>query len=63
MTLRKATALAALIAASILLGGCASSGSVSVGVGVAGPAPWGGPVAVPVAVGPGPSSGRYGHMW
>jgi hypothetical protein len=62
MTLLKATALAALIAASLLCG-CASSGSVSVGVGVAGPAPWGGPVAVPVAVGPVPSGGRYGHMW
>jgi hypothetical protein len=62
MTLRKATAIAALIAAS-LLGGCASGGSVSVGVGVAGPGPWGGPVAVPVAVGPGPSGGRYAPMW
>jgi hypothetical protein len=62
--LSRATTLAALVAATSLLTAC-DGGSVSVGVGVAVPAPWGGvtvSTAVPVAVGP-PTGGSYGSMW
>lgn len=61
---RRAWTLAALVAAASLLPAC-GSGTVSVGVGVAVPAPWGGvtvSTAVPVSVGP-PVGGSYGSMW
>jgi hypothetical protein len=64
MRRRRAWTLAALVAATSLLPAC-GGGTVSVGVGVAVPAPWGGvsvSTAVPVAVGP-PVGGSYGSMW
>jgi hypothetical protein len=58
----RAWALAALIGAAGLLPAC-DGGTVSVGVGVAVPAPWGG-VTVSTAVPVGPySGGRYTPMW
>ncbi len=61
---RRAWALAAAVAAASLLPGCYGyDGDVSVGVGVVGPAPWGG-VTVAGAVPVGPYfGGRYGRMW
>jgi hypothetical protein len=59
---RRAWALAALVAEASLLPGC-DGGNVSVGVGVAVPAPWGA-VTVSSAVPVGPYyGGRYGPMW
>ena len=60
---RRAWALAALVAAASLLPAC-DGGTVSVGVGVAVPAPWG-TVTVPRRAVPfGPHyGGRYGPMW
>ena len=57
---RRAGALAAMVAAAALLPACAP-GSVSVGVGVAAPAPWGG-VTVSTAVPYGPP-GAYGPLY
>lgn len=60
---RRVWTLAALVTAASLLQAC-DSGSVSVGVGVASPAPWGGVAVgttVPV-VGP-YSGGHYAPMW
>jgi hypothetical protein len=60
---RRAWALAALIAAGSFLPAC-DGGSVSVGVGVAVPAPWGGVTMSTAAVPVGPYyGGRYGPMW
>jgi hypothetical protein len=60
---RRAGTLAALVAAASLLPACDGDTSVSVGVGVAVPAPWGG-VTVGTAVPLGPyTGGRYGSMW
>jgi hypothetical protein len=60
---RRAWTLAALVAAASLLPACDGTGSVSVGVGVAVPAPWGA-VGVSTAVPYGPyGGGRYGPMW
>jgi hypothetical protein len=56
---RRAWTLAALVASSSLLPAC-DGGSVSVGVGVAVPAPWGG-VTVSTAVPLGPAYGA--PMW
>ncbi len=59
---RRAWALAALACGASLLPAC-DGGNVSVGVGVAVPAPWGG-VTVSTAVPVGPyAGGRYGPMW
>jgi hypothetical protein len=59
---RRAWTLAALVAGAALLPAC-DGGNVSVGVGVAVPAPWGG-VTVSAAVPVGPyGGGRYGPMW
>ena len=59
---RRAWTLALLVAAASVLPAC-DGGNVSVGVGVAVPAPWGG-VTVSTAVPVGPySGGRYGPMW
>jgi hypothetical protein len=58
---RRAVTLAALVVCASLLPACA--GNVSVGVGVAVPAPWGG-VTVSTAVPLGPyTGGMYGPMW
>jgi len=60
---RRAWPLAALVAAARLLPACDGDANVSVGVGVAVPAPWGG-VRVSAAVPVGPyTGGRYGPMW
>lgn len=62
MRRRRAWALAVLVASASLLPAC-DGGDVSVGVGVAVPAPWGG-VTVSAAVPVGPyTGGRYGPMW
>jgi len=58
---RRAWTLAALVAAANLLPAC-DGGTVSVGVGVAAPAPWGG-VTVSNSVPMGPYSGRFEPMW
>jgi hypothetical protein len=59
---RRGWLLAALVAAT-LLPACDGSGNVSVGVGVAVPAPWGGVTVTTMApVGP-YYGGRYGPMW
>lgn len=59
---RRAWALAALVAAAGLFPAC-DGGTVSVGVGVAVPAPWG-TVGASTAVPFGPHyGGRYGPMW
>lgn len=59
---RRVCTLAALVTAAILLPAC-DNANVSVGVGVAVPAPWGG-VTVSSAVPLGPySGGRFGPMW
>ncbi len=60
---RRAWALAALVAAATLLPSC-DGGNVSVGVGVAVPAPWGAvAVGTAVPIGPYYGGGRYGPMW
>ncbi len=59
----RARSLAALVAAASLLPAC-DGGNVSVGVGVAVPAPWGGvAVGTAVPIGPYYGGGRYGPMW
>lgn len=58
---RRAGALGVLVAAASLLPACAP-GSVSVGVGVAVPAPWGAVTVSTAAVPYGPP-GAYGPLW
>lgn len=60
---RRAWALAALVAAGSLLPACNGDGTVSVGVGVAVPAPWGAVTVSTAAVPVGPYHGGYGSMW
>jgi hypothetical protein len=60
---RIAGGLAALVAAASVLPACAG-GNVSVGVGVAVPAPWGAVTVSTAAVPVGPYyGGRFGPMW
>jgi hypothetical protein len=60
---RRAWALAALVAAASLLPACNGDGTVSVGVGVAVPAPWGAVTVSTAAVPVGPYHGGYGSVW
>jgi hypothetical protein len=61
---RRARALAALVTLASVLPACDGASSVSVGVGVAVPAPWGAVTVSTAAVPVGPYfGGRYGPMW